>query len=225
MKHHKIIKSLILTVFFLVIVWAITSYISHALVYKFINLDPQTIVRVSESYGVWAFLIYFLIMVFEVIFAPIQPFPFYIAGSILFGPFIAGVLACLGGAIGGVIAFQIAKKLGRKYAEKLVSQKQIKKFDDFSKKYGGISLFFLRLNPITSTDAWSYIAGVSKISLVSFTIWTFLGLIPSTFLQTYLGIPIKNNPLLFKLFMVVVVIYFFIVVFLIIYANRRVKKR
>ena len=224
MQKRKIIHRLIWFLFLLILIWIVTSYIAQGLIYKFINLDSEYIVEVLEPYKGWAFLIYTVVMVLEVILAPIHPFPFYIAGSFLFGPFVAGILACIGGAIGGAIAFKIAQKWGRKYVEKIISEKKIEKFDKFSEKNGGIAIFFLRLNPLTSTDAWSYVAGVSKISFWSFMLWTFLGLIPSTFLQTYLGIPIKNNPWLFKIFMSVVVIYLLVAVFLIFYANRKSKK-
>ncbi|MFA5953806.1 MAG: VTT domain-containing protein [Candidatus Pacearchaeota archaeon] len=224
MRKQKIINILVLIIFILIVVWIVSSYISNGIIYKIINLDSEYIVNILGPYKAWAFVIYFLVMVCEVIFAPIHPFPFYVAGSILFGPFIAGVLACLGGAVGGAIAFKIAKKWGRRYVERIFSKEKIEKFDNFSKKRGGISIFLLRLNPLTSTDAWSYIAGVSKVSFWSFMIWTFLGLIPSTFLQTYLGIPIKNNPWLFKIFMAIVILYLIVALFLIFYSSKKNSK-
>jgi uncharacterized membrane protein YdjX (TVP38/TMEM64 family) len=221
MKKRNLI---LISIIVLLIAAIIFSYISDGIIYKIINLDSQTVADFLTPFNGWAFVIYFLVMVCEVIFAPIHPFPFYVAGAIVFGPFIAGVIACLGGAVGGAIAFFIAKKWGRKYVEKLVSKSKVEKFDGFSRKYGGLSVFFLRVNPLTSTDAWSYVAGISKISFWSFMFWTFLGLIPSTFIQTYIGIPIKNNPLFFKLFMGIILIYFLVAIFLIFWAKKSYQK-
>jgi len=221
-KKRNIILILILLSLFTLMLY---SYLAQGIIYQIINLDSQSVVTFLEPFEGWAFVIYFLVMVCEVIFAPIHPFPFFVAGAMIFGPFVAGVIACLGGAIGGAIAFWIAKKWGRKYVEKLVSKSKVEKFDDFSKKRGGLAVFLLRVNPLTSTDAWSYVAGISKISFWSFMIWTFLGLIPSTFIQTYIGIPIKNNPLLFKLFMGIILIYFLVAIFLIFWAKKSSRNK
>ncbi len=219
-KKSNVILILILVSLFTLMMF---SYLTEGLIYQIINLDASSIVTFLDPFEGWAFAIYFIIMILEVIFAPIHPFPFYVAGAIIFGPLLAGIIACIGGAIGGAIAFFIAKRWGRKYVEKLVSKDKIKRFDEFTEKHGGLSVFLLRVNPLTSTDAWSYVAGVSKISFWTFMVGTFIGLVPSTFLQTYIGLPIKDNTLLFKLFMVIILLYFLIAIFLIFFRKSSQK--
>lgn len=221
MEKRNFKKIILITLFLFLITFLVNSYFSKGIIYNFLNLNPDSIVRFFEPYKGWAFLIYFLIMVLEVILAPIHPFPFYVAGTILFGPFLAGIIALAGGVIGGIIAFKIAEKLGRRYVERVVSRKKLKKFDHFSKKHGTLSIFLLRLNPLTSTDLWSYVAGISKISLFKFTLATLLGLIPATFLQTYLGNSIKDYPLLFKSFLVILILYLVLAMFWIIYSYKK----
>jgi len=221
MKKRNII---LISVLLLLLVAMIFSYFTQGIIYQIINLDSQKVADFLEPFKAWAFILYFIVMICEVIFAPIHPFPFYVAGAIIFGPFIAAVLACLGGAVGGAIAFLIAKKWGRKHVEKIVSKEKIEKFDNFTRKHGGLSVFLLRVNPLTSTDIWSYIAGISKVSFWKFMIGTFVGLIPAIFIQVYIGIPIKDNPLLFKLFMIVILLYFLVAVFLILWVKRSSRK-
>lgn len=218
-------RNLILLLVVILILGVMTfSYFNQGIVYKIINLDSDKVVNLLSPFKGWAFIIYFLIMILEVVIAPFHPFPFYVAGAMIFGPFLAAVLACLGGAIGGAIAFWIAKKWGRRHVEKIVSKERIEKFDNFSKNHGGWSVFLLRVNPLTSTDLWSYVAGVSKISFWKFMIGTFIGLIPAIFIQVYIGIPIKNNPILFKLFMVGILLYLIIAIFLVFWIKKSSQK-
>lgn len=221
MKKRNVIAIIIV---FILLALMTYSYFTQGIIYQIINLDSDRVVDLLAPFKGWAFVVYFLIMILEVVVAPFHPFPFYVAGAMIFGPFLAGVLACLGGAIGGAIAFWIAKKWGRRHVEKIVSKERIEKFDNFSKKHGGLSVFLLRVNPLTSTDLWSYVAGVSKISFWKFMIGTFIGLIPAIFIQVYIGIPIKNNPILFKLFMVGILLYLIIAIFLIFWIRKSSQK-
>ena len=63
-----------------------------------------------------------------------------------------------GHLIGDGIYFQIARSWARNFIEKKIPAKQRKKFDNFSEKRGSLAIFILRVNPITSSDIFSYIA-------------------------------------------------------------------
>lgn len=179
-----------------------------------LNFSPEQLSSLYSSKPIITIIAYILIMILEVVIAPFHPFLFYVAGSIIFGPLLAIILAVLGGVVGGIIAFYIAKKLGRKWVEKKVPESKRKEFDKFSKKYGGWTIFLLRLNPLTSTDLWNYVAGISKVSFWSYIIGTTFGLIPATLLQIYLGVPIKNSPFLFNLFIILLILYVIIAIIL-----------
>jgi len=83
-----------------------------------------------------------------------------------------------GNVLGAVIAFFIARKYGRKLVEKKINKKLRKNFDKFTKKYGAFALFLLRLNPFTTSDIFSYMAGLTKMRIRTFIFSTALGLIP-----------------------------------------------
>jgi uncharacterized membrane protein YdjX (TVP38/TMEM64 family) len=178
--------------------------------YSIININPDSLTNMFSEYKFLSIIIYLIIMILEVIIAPFHPLLFYIVGGIIFGPLLATILAILGGAIGGIIVFFIAKKWGRKWVEKKVPENKRARFDKFSEKYGGWAVFLLRLNPLTSTDLWNYVAGISKIGFWPYILGTTAGLIPATFIQIYLGVPIKNNPLFFKIFLIAIILYLII---------------
>ncbi len=216
-------KRKIFLVFAIIFIFLVLSYffVFKNSISNLLNFSPEKLSSFYSSNPILTIIAYLLIMILEVVIAPFHPFLFYVAGGIIFGPFLATILAILGGIIGGIIAFYLAKKLGRKWVEKKVPNSKRKKFDKFSEKYGGWTLFLLRLNPLTSTDLWNYIAGISRISFWNYLIGTTLGLIPATFLQIYLGVPIKNSPILFNLFIITLIIYLIVAVILIFFLNKK----
>jgi len=152
-----------------------------------------------------------------VVLAPIPPLAIYVAAGILFGAFWGGVLTLVGNMIGSVIDFKIARTYGRNLVERKVNEKLRTKFDKFSEKYGSYSIFFLRLNPFTSSDLFSYLAGLTKIKTWKFIVGTFLGLAPLVFVQTYFGdFLVKENQFLFSLVIIVSLIYVVLLIYVLI---------
>jgi uncharacterized membrane protein YdjX (TVP38/TMEM64 family) len=203
-RYKKIgwgITLLIILVFFLY------SYLTKGFFYSIVNLNQEELVSTLSSLGGFSYLAYILLIVLGVIFAPIHPFIFYVTGGIVFGPYISWALTIIGVAIGSSIAFKLSHIYGRAFVDKHVSKKHIEKFDRLSDKYGSIAIFLLRVNPLTSSDAWSYIAGLTKIKFWRFLSYTLLGLAPSIFVQVYFGKEIGGNPLLFKIFIGIAILY------------------
>lgn len=188
------------------------SYLTKGFFYSIVNMNQEGLIDFILSFKQISFLIYILLIVVGIIFAPIHPFIFYVVGAIVFGPFLSWALIMIGVSIGSSIAFKLSKKYGRSFIEKHVPEKHISKFDKLSEKYGAISIFILRVNPLTSSDVWSYAAGMTKIKFSRFLIWTLLGLAPAIFLQTYFGKEIGENPLLFKIFIGIAIIYFSVLI-------------
>jgi uncharacterized membrane protein YdjX (TVP38/TMEM64 family) len=216
---------LILLILLLVAAWFTYSYFMKGLVYSTINSDVDTVVQAIHSFGFWAYFIFVLLVVLEVVLAPIPPLVLYIAGGILFGAFFGGILTLIGNILGAGIDFFLARRYARGIVEKKVNEKLRKKFDDFSGKYGGFAIFLLRVNPLTTSDLVSYLAGLSKIRMRSFLIWTGAGLIPMIFLQTYLGeYFIKQNPVLYVIVVALSIFYLVLFLYLIVMALSKRKK-
>ena len=101
--------------------------------------------------------------------------------------------------------------------------KYIDKFKRYSKKYGALSVFILRINPLTTSDLVSYLAGFTHMKRSGFLVATALGLIPLVFFQTYGGeIIINNSPLFLGLTIFFSILY--MVVFLYLLLSSFIKK-
>ena len=204
-----------INIFSLFILIFILGGISYFLYSQNILLDLDSIINFTESFGIFSYIIFFLIVLIEVVAAPIPGVILYIAGGILFGTFIGGTIAFLANVAGATVAFFI----GRKFILKDSEKKQKKDyFNKAIEKYGGYTMFLLRVNPLTSSDIFSYLAGISKMNFKKFLTGTTLGLLPLIYIQSYLGEEIiTKNEFLFNTFLIISLIYVLIFVYLIIH--------
>lgn len=220
LKKHWIFILILL----LLIIWLIYSYFSNGIVYSLINSDTNKVVEFVNSFGVFGWLIFILLIILEVVLAPIPPLILYIVAGVLFGGFLGGILTLIGNVIGAFIDFKIARKIGGKSIEKRTNEKLRSKFNAFFEKNGGIAIFILRVNPFTSSDLVSYLSGLTKIKTTKFVLATALGLIPMIFVQTYFGdILIKNNPILIGITLLFSVLYLAIFIYLIVISLHKKK--
>jgi len=207
-KNYIIFASLLIVL----ILISSFSYYERGIVYSLVNNDIDYLIDYINGFGIFAEVALIIITILEVLIAPIPPLVLYITAGILFGPFKGGVLVLIGNVLGASIAFLIARKLGREHINKVIDKKVEERFNLFLKKYGFVSIFLLRVNPITSSDLISYLSGLTNISMRKFILGTSLGLAPLIFLQTYIGGDlIKGNPFLYFIFILVSIIYFLII--------------
>ena len=125
-------------------------------------------------------------MTVAVVVSPIPSLPIDLAAGAVYGPFWGAVYVLIGAECGAVLSFLIGRALGQDFI------KQWLKHDiTFCEQCSDHHLFGLivlvRLVPVFSFDIVSYGAGLTNMSLKSFAIATFLGMIPPTFAFTYLG--------------------------------------
>lgn len=139
----------------------------------------------TES-GRFAPLVYIVVMVIAIVISPIPSLPLDIAAGAFFGPFLGTIYSVIGALVGSVISFLIARFLGRKLVEKLLKG-HINFCTICSDKILTKMVFISRLLPMVSFDVVSYGAGLTKMSLFRFSIATFLGMLPLTFVYNYFG--------------------------------------
>jgi len=222
----RILASFFLLCLIILVAGIYYSYTTEGIIYSVLSEDTDSVIEYINSFGSLAALILILLVILEVIAAPIPPLLLYVVAGIIFGKLTGGLLVLTGNLIGATIAFLIARTIARDYISKKIDPKSRRKFDKFSEKYGTFAIFFLRINPITSSDIFSYIAGLSKMKLSKFLIGTTLGLAPLVFLQTYLGADIiKSNPLLLLIFIIVSIAYFLVFLYLVVHFMIKRKKQ
>lgn len=96
-----------------------------------------------------------------------------------FGIFEAGLYGGIGCTIGSIISYYIGALGGRPIIEKygkyiLIRKHHLHTADVWFEKYGEIAAFFARLLPVIRTFI-SFPAGVARMNLIKFILYTFLG--------------------------------------------------
>lgn len=127
----------------------------------------------------------------------IMPFAGYLVSQgkfTLLGITLAG---SIGSVVGSVLAWWVGLKGGRKFIEKygkyvLLSSHDLNLADNFFKKYGVAAVFFSRMLPVVRTFI-SLPAGIAKMNLSKFIIYTFLGSLPWCLLLGYIGKKLGDN--------------------------------
>ena len=139
------------------------------------------------SYGAYAALVSFLLMIFQSVAAPLPAFLLTLANANLFGWWQGALLSWSSAMAGAAVCFFIARILGRDAAEKLTSKAGIAQIDVFFEKYGRNTILICRLLPFISFDIVSYSAGLTSMSFGSFFIATGIGQLPATIVYSYVG--------------------------------------
>ena len=140
-----------------------------------------------SSYGLWGPVISLGIMVLQGILAPLPAFVVTFANGLAFGGFAGWLISLTGHVLASSVCFAIARRLGRRRVEALVSARGLDSAYRWLDRWGPHAVFLTRLVPGISFDGVSYAAGLTSISFKRFAVATTLGVIPETLLFAYLG--------------------------------------
>lgn len=140
-----------------------------------------------SSYGGYAAVISFCLMILQSVAAPIPAFLITFANANLFGWVRGAVLSWSSAMAGAALCFGIARILGREMAEKLAGKIGMEQMEDFFRRYGKHSILIARLLPFLSFDIVSYAAGLTPMSFLGFMLATGIGQLPATIIYSYVG--------------------------------------
>lgn len=129
----------------------------------------------------------FVVMILQSVISPIPAEALLFVAAGTFGWLQAFVIGLAGMMVGAAINYLISLKAGRPVVERLADADTISKLQVYVDKYGTPSILLLRLIPVISFDAISYLAGLAKIRFVYFMVLTFIGLLFRVFLFTRFG--------------------------------------
>jgi uncharacterized membrane protein YdjX (TVP38/TMEM64 family) len=137
--------------------------------------------------GISGLLVYFAIIIIAIVIAPISMMPLIPVISNLYGWFFGGIITYLGWVTGSMLVFIICRAYGVDLVKKLVSLDGIRKFESkIPKEDVFMDIVFLRM--IVPVDILSYVLGLfSKVGFKTYLLATMAGLIPFTFVWSYLG--------------------------------------
>ena len=103
----------------------------------------------------------------------------------------ANIAVALGSMIGSLIAYGVGYNGGRSFILKygkyfFVSEKHFYQAEKTFRKYGSAAVFFGRLLPVIRTFI-SLPAGIARMSLKKFVLYSICGMLPWNFILIYLG--------------------------------------
>lgn len=154
-------------------------------VFSFNNVDK--VISYIQSFGVYAAIISFFLMVFQSVMAPLPAFLITFANAAIFGWWQGAILSWTSAMVGAAVCFYIARILGRDVVEKLTSKLAMEQFDQFFLEYGKHTILICRLLPFVSFDFVSYGAGLTSMRFWSFMLATGIGQLPATIVYSYVG--------------------------------------
>ena len=181
-KHNWVGKAVILVL----IVGAVLCYefipavnsLFKTIFDMFATGDFTVVKEFVASYGVYAAVVSFLLMILQSIAAPLPAFLLTFANANLFGWWQGAILSWSSAMAGAAVCFFIARILGRDAVEKLNSKTSLQQIDRFFEKHGKMSILIARLLPFISFDIVSYAAGLTSMSF---------GQLPATIVYSYVG--------------------------------------
>lgn len=159
----------------------------NEVVYILSSMNLDGVIEYIRSFGAWAVVISFSLMIFQSIAAPIPAFLITFANAAIFGWWQGALLSWTSAMAGAALCFYIANILGRDVAEKLTSKTALESIDVFFEKYGKHTILICRLLPFMSFDIVSYAAGLTSMSFMSFIVATGIGQLPATLIYSYVG--------------------------------------
>ena len=151
------------------------------------SMDVEAVAAYIRSYGAWAAVISFLLMILQSVAAPIPAFLLTFANAAIFGWWRGAILSWSSAMAGAAVCFFIARILGRDAVVKLTSKGAIKSVDVFFERYGKNAILICRLLPFVSFDLVSYAAGLTGLGFLGFFIATGVGQLPATIVYSYVG--------------------------------------
>lgn len=113
--------------------------------------------------------------------------PMTAIGAAVFGPAVAIPLNYAGAVLGAVIGFVVARVVGGRSVEELLSGRVplYGRYERLLRTRGFEAVLYLRLIP-TPYNVLSYVAGLSPLSLRRYTLATAIGILPGSIAFTYL---------------------------------------
>ena len=177
----------------LLVVWTIWSYRTSGLMHVLIAAAPEGQSRLDAlrtyilGWGMLAPIVYVAAVIVEVLVAPVPGPLLYAPAGAIFGGLIGGTLSLIGNVTGAGIACWLGHALGESWVARHMTGTQASRIRERVVSRGPWVIFLLRLNPLTSSDLVSYVAGAMGVPVRDVVLGTLAGMAPVCFAQAFLA--------------------------------------
>lgn len=168
----------------------------------FTTILEKLSVFIIASISAWGYLGIVVLMAIESACLPlpsevIMPFSGYLVFTGRFNFWLVGLAGAIGCNVGSAVAYYVGARGGRPLIERygkyvLLSQKDLEWADRWFARYGDVTVFFSRLLPVIRTFI-AFPAGVVRMNLFKFHLYTFMGSLPWCFLLAYAGLKLGER--------------------------------
>jgi membrane protein DedA with SNARE-associated domain len=127
----------------------------------------------------------------------IMPFAGYLVSTGRFDLYLAATAGAIGCNLGSIVAYEIGKRGGRPMAERwgkylLIGPGELDAADRFFARWGSIAVLIGRLLPVIRSFI-AFPAGVARMKLVPFHLYTFIGSWPWCFGLAWVGMKLGDK--------------------------------
>jgi uncharacterized membrane protein YdjX (TVP38/TMEM64 family) len=109
-----------------------------------------------------------------------------LAGGALFGPLTGALLSLTGATAGATLAFLIARYLAAEWGERRASGR-LQEIKEGVEREGWRFVAFVRLIPLFPFNLLNYALGLTRLSVHTFTVISFITMAPGALAYAYLG--------------------------------------
>ncbi len=184
-KNKKIFSLLILAIVLTALTALVLSFKDEL---NFIIKNPLNFREWVEDKGIYARLIYIILVIFQVIIAVIPGEPFELAAGYAFGAVEGTLLSIFAITLGGLIVFLLVRFFGLKMVRLFFSEEKINSLTFLkTSKRKIIIIFLIMLIPGTPKDLVSYFAGLTDMKLTEWIYISLFARIPSILTSTVSG--------------------------------------
>jgi uncharacterized membrane protein YdjX (TVP38/TMEM64 family) len=132
-----------------------------------------------RGFGLWAPVIFLAVWVVACVFF-MPGLPITIVGALIFGPIQGTVLSSIGSVLGATAAFLVGRYAARGMVEGLLAKNEkLRLIDEGVKTHGWRMLMITRLVPLFPFNAQNYVYGVTRISIGTYMLVSFLCMLPA----------------------------------------------
>lgn len=137
--------------------------------------NREAVIAYVQGLGMWGPAILFALLVVQVFLAIIPGQTLMVACGYLYG-FWGGLFVSWASLVsGGYAAFALARRYGRPFAERWVSEETLSRWDKAAHGQGIFFFAFSLVLPVFPNDAMCYVAGLGKISPRRFLVANMIG--------------------------------------------------
>lgn len=158
------------------------------IIHLLIRGDIHGSIEFIRSYGPYAMVVSFLLIVLINIVAVLPNIFILAANGVIFGVVKGTLLSWLAESIGVIISFILMRYLFRNYAHQVISRSNaLKKIDEFSGSSGLRIMLIARSIPYIPSGLVTALGALSSIRLKDYIIATFAGKLLSAWIEVTLG--------------------------------------